>query len=54
MMKSLTRPDVRDPMSLPYQDLPWLDLDIDIKGLKIGVMMQAGMACRSTRRSERP
>src|SRR5215211_6096946 len=43
MMKSLTRPDVRDPMSLPYQDLPWLDLDIDIKGLKIGVMMQAGI-----------
>src|SRR5215217_6859733 len=43
MMKSLTRPDVRDPMSLPYQDLPWLDLDIDIKGLKIGVMRQAGI-----------
>ncbi|WP_249688683.1 amidase [Microvirga sp. 3-52] len=43
MMKSLTRPDMRDPMSLPYQDLPWLDLDIDIKGLKIGVMMQAGI-----------
>ncbi|MBF9196831.1 amidase [Microvirga sp. BT290] len=43
MMTSLTRPDVRDPMSLPYQDLPWLDLNIDLKGLRIGVMMQAGI-----------
>ncbi len=43
MMRSLTRPDLRDPMSLPYQDLPWLDLNIDIKGLKIGVMMEAGI-----------
>lgn len=43
MMRSLTRPDMRDPMSLPYQDLPWLDLDIAVKGLKIGVMMQAGV-----------
>jgi len=43
MMTSLTRPDMRDPMSLPYQDLPWLDLDIDIRGLKIGLMMEAGV-----------
>jgi len=43
MMRSLTRPDARDPMSLPYQDLPWLDLDIDVRGLKIGLMMQAGI-----------
>jgi aspartyl-tRNA(Asn)/glutamyl-tRNA(Gln) amidotransferase subunit A len=43
VMRSVTRPDMRDPMSLPYQDLPWLDLDIAIKGLKIGVMMQAGI-----------
>lgn len=43
MMTSLTRPDIRDPMSLPYQDLPWLDLDIDIKGLRIGLMMEAGL-----------
>ena len=43
MMTSLTRPDPRDPMSLPYQDLPWLDLDIDIKGLRIGLMMEAGV-----------
>ncbi|WP_244510340.1 amidase [Microvirga guangxiensis] len=43
MMTSLTRPDVRDPMSLPYQELPWLDLDIDVKGLRIGLMMEAGL-----------
>lgn len=43
MMRSLSRPDARDAMSLPYQDLPWLDLDIDIRGLKIGVMMEAGI-----------
>ena len=43
MMKSLSRPDARDPMSLPYQDLPWLDLSIDIRGLRIGVMMEAGV-----------
>ncbi|MDP8919891.1 MAG: amidase [Pseudomonadota bacterium] len=43
MMRSLTRPDARDPMSLPYQDLPWLELDFDVKGLKIGVMMEAGV-----------
>ena len=43
MMRSLSRPDVRDAMSLPYQDLPWLDLGIDIKDLKIGVMMEAGV-----------
>ncbi|WP_134497896.1 amidase [Microvirga pakistanensis] len=43
MMKSLTRPDMRDPMSLPYQELPWLDLDIDVGTLKIGLMMEAGV-----------
>lgn len=43
MMQSLVRPDPRDPMSLPYQDLPWLDLNIELKGLRIGVMMEAGV-----------
>ncbi|WP_243367811.1 amidase [Microvirga solisilvae] len=43
MMTSLTRPDMRDPMSLPYQDIPWLDLNIDLRGLKIGLMMEAGV-----------
>ncbi|MEZ0171622.1 amidase [Microvirga sp. TS319] len=43
MMTSLTRPDARDPMSLPYQDLPWLDLAIDVTGLRLGLMMEAGI-----------
>ncbi|MBZ6077906.1 amidase [Microvirga puerhi] len=43
MMRSLVRPDVRDTMSLPFQELPWLDLEIDVAGLKIGVMMEAGI-----------
>lgn len=43
MMRSLSRPDARDPMSLPYQDLPWLDLGMEVKGLRIGLMMEAGV-----------
>lgn len=43
MMRTLSRPDIRDTMSLPYVDLPWLDLSIDLKGLHIGVMMDAGV-----------
>lgn len=43
MMTSLARPDWRDPMSLPFQDVPWLDLDVSLKGLKLGVMMEAGV-----------
>jgi aspartyl-tRNA(Asn)/glutamyl-tRNA(Gln) amidotransferase subunit A len=30
-------------MSLPHQDLPWLDLRIGVRGLRIGVMMEAGV-----------
>ncbi|MET0746521.1 MAG: amidase, partial [Microvirga sp.] len=43
MMRSLSRPDWRDTMSLPPQDLPWLDLDGEARGLRIGVMMEAGI-----------
>ncbi len=43
MMRTLSRPDRRDPMSLPYQDLPWLDLAIEVKGLRLGVMRDAGV-----------
>src|SRR5215211_6240080 len=43
LMRELSRPDWRDPMSLPPADLPWLDLDIDVKGLRIGLMMEAGL-----------
>ena len=42
MMAALARPDWRDTMSLPAQDIPWLELDRDLKGLRIGLMMDAG------------
>jgi aspartyl-tRNA(Asn)/glutamyl-tRNA(Gln) amidotransferase subunit A len=43
MMRTVSRPDGRDPMSLPYQDLPWLDLGTNPRGLRLGVMMEAGV-----------
>jgi aspartyl-tRNA(Asn)/glutamyl-tRNA(Gln) amidotransferase subunit A len=43
MMRVLSKPDRRDTMSLPYQDLPWTDLDLDLAGLRIGLMIEAGI-----------
>ena len=42
MMTVLTRPDARDTMSLPWQDIDWLSLDIDVKGLRLGLWLDAG------------
>ena len=42
MMATLSLPDVRDTMSLPYQALAWNQLDCDVRGLKIGLLMDAG------------
>jgi len=42
LMTELTKPDWRDTMSLPYQPVDWAALDIDVKGLKIGLLMDAG------------
>ena len=42
LMQVLSLPDVRDTMSLPYQALPWTDLDIDVKGLRLGLHLDAG------------
>jgi Asp-tRNA(Asn)/Glu-tRNA(Gln) amidotransferase A subunit family amidase len=41
-MAELSRPDWRDAMSLPYQAFDWTALDIDLRGLKIGLLMDAG------------
>ena len=41
-MSVLTRPDRRDTMALPYVELDWLDLERPVKGLKIGLWMDAG------------
>ncbi|WP_313059521.1 amidase [Agrobacterium cavarae] len=41
-MATLTRPDWRDGTSLPANEIDWLDLNADVKGLKIGLMLDAG------------
>ncbi|MBK3745636.1 amidase [Paraburkholderia aspalathi] len=41
-MLVLSKPDRRDPMSLPYAELPWMELDRDVKGLRIGLWLDAG------------
>ena len=42
LMAILSQADPRDTMSLPWQDIAWNQLERDIKGLKIGLMMNAG------------
>ena len=42
MMATLSRPDARDTMSLPYQSIDWMQLERDVKGLRIGLLMDAG------------
>jgi aspartyl-tRNA(Asn)/glutamyl-tRNA(Gln) amidotransferase subunit A len=41
-MTVLTRPDVRDTMSLPRQDIAWRELDLDLRGRRIGLWTDAG------------
>jgi Asp-tRNA(Asn)/Glu-tRNA(Gln) amidotransferase A subunit family amidase len=42
LMAELCKPDWRDTMSLPYQAIEWTRLDRDVKGLKLGLQMDAG------------
>lgn len=42
MMRVLSLPDARDSMSLPYQPISWLELARPLKGVKIGLMLDAG------------
>jgi Asp-tRNA(Asn)/Glu-tRNA(Gln) amidotransferase A subunit family amidase len=45
MMAVLSRPDARDSMSLPWQDIAWSSFDqgVDhLRGLKIGLLLEAG------------
>jgi aspartyl-tRNA(Asn)/glutamyl-tRNA(Gln) amidotransferase subunit A len=42
-MATLSRPDWRDATSLPPNAFNWLDLDIDVRGMRIGLMMEAGI-----------
>jgi aspartyl-tRNA(Asn)/glutamyl-tRNA(Gln) amidotransferase subunit A len=41
-MATLTRPDWRDATSLPPNHFDWLDEEIDIAGMRIGLMMEPG------------
>ena len=41
-MAELSHPDWRDHMSLPPQDIAWTQLERDVRGLKIGLLMEAG------------
>ena len=42
MMATLSRPDWRDAMSLQPADINWFDLKTDLKGKRVGLMMDAG------------
>ena len=41
-MATLSRPDWRDGTSLPPNEIDWMDLDIDVSGMRIGLMLDAG------------
>jgi aspartyl-tRNA(Asn)/glutamyl-tRNA(Gln) amidotransferase subunit A len=43
LMGVVAQPDVRDHMSLPPADIPWADLAVDPKGLRIGLHLDAGV-----------
>jgi Asp-tRNA(Asn)/Glu-tRNA(Gln) amidotransferase A subunit family amidase len=42
LMSVLSLPDVRDTMSLPYQPIEWQRLERDLRGLKLGLLLDAG------------
>jgi aspartyl-tRNA(Asn)/glutamyl-tRNA(Gln) amidotransferase subunit A len=42
MMATITREDSRDGMSLPHENLNWFDLAIDVKDMRIGLMLDPG------------
>ncbi len=49
MMSVLSAPDWRDHMSLPPADIAWMDGDFDLKGLRIGLMLDAGVGAAAER-----
>ena len=42
MMGVLAHPDDRDTTSLPAEAIAWLQLDLDVRGLRIGLLLDAG------------
>jgi len=43
MMSELVKPDYRDGMSLPVQDIDWKNLSGSVKGKRIGLLLDAGV-----------
>jgi aspartyl-tRNA(Asn)/glutamyl-tRNA(Gln) amidotransferase subunit A len=43
MMSVLSLPDWRDYMALPPQEIPWLSLEREVKGLRLGLWLDAGV-----------
>ena len=43
MMREISKPDARDGMSLPPHEIDWLSLDIDVKGLRLGLQLDPGI-----------
>ena len=48
LMAVLSRPDWRDATSLPPQDIAWGALQRDLRGLKIGLLLDAGWGLAAT------
>jgi aspartyl-tRNA(Asn)/glutamyl-tRNA(Gln) amidotransferase subunit A len=42
MMNVLSQPDPRDGMSLPPAEIDWFSRDLDLEGMRIGLMLDAG------------
>jgi aspartyl-tRNA(Asn)/glutamyl-tRNA(Gln) amidotransferase subunit A len=43
MMSVLSKPDHRDGMSLPVQGIDWTNLSANLRGLRIGLLLDAGV-----------
>jgi aspartyl-tRNA(Asn)/glutamyl-tRNA(Gln) amidotransferase subunit A len=43
MMSVLSKPDHRDGMSLPVQDIDWANLSVNLRGLRVGLLLDAGV-----------
>jgi aspartyl-tRNA(Asn)/glutamyl-tRNA(Gln) amidotransferase subunit A len=43
LMSVLSKPDHRDGMSLPVQDIDWTNLSGDVRGRRIGLLLEAGV-----------
>jgi aspartyl-tRNA(Asn)/glutamyl-tRNA(Gln) amidotransferase subunit A len=50
LMTALTRPDPRDYMALPYQEIDWPDsLDTEVRGKRLGLVLDIGVGTEPQR-----